>query len=78
MASMNIEVVKEKDGYSASFTDYIKYGIFSGHGSTMDEAIGHCIVSNRESIGVTIELHQLGEVTVYSTEYGKPRKLLAE
>ena len=69
-SQVNVKVVRgvENDGegkhlrYTASLTKTNpKVLTFDGTGSTMCEAVGDCLISNREILGLTLELHNGSE-----------------
>lgn len=47
--------------------------IFCGTGETLKEAIGACLIANREVLGFIFSIQPLNGPTQYSTEYGQPR-----
>lgn len=75
---MNFKITQDGDKYKAIVTDKSKYetgAVFCGEGSSWPEAIGACLMANREALGMTFEIHEEGKLPVYSTEYGRPRKI---
>lgn len=48
---------------------------FGGDGRTVAEAIGHCLIANREALGITFDLYEDGVLTGRSTYYNQPRSI---
>lgn len=48
--------------------------IFGGDGDTWAEAIGQCVISNRETLDITFDVHELNGDVLRSKVYGKSRK----
>lgn len=49
--------------------------LFSGTGSSLAEALGKCIISNREVLNITFDFKREDGVIERSTIYGQPRPL---
>lgn len=73
--SIDLKIEKNNNGsYSACLNtkDYSE-PLFCGRGKTLAEAIGACLISNRERLKFTFEIKD-GDQISRSTEYGKRRK----
>ena len=73
---MHFKVTENEVGepYKYSISCDAAGAYFGGRGDTISEAIGDCIISNREELNITYEIHTKDGQVLRSTIYGKSRK----
>ena len=80
---MNFKITENTVGehgesYKFSAVCDVENAICSGRGNTWEEAIGHCLVSNREVLGVTFNVYEKDGTVCRSTVYCQSRKNTAQ
>lgn len=73
---MNFKIKEVNDPHGHKFTAVLTGHdefLFSGYGDDWSEAIGKCLISNRERLGITFEIEQADGTKSYSTVYGQQR-----